>query len=304
VTVAVLASPEDMQSLHDILAALSAAGVDAYGLKMHASWESLGREKVLARIEKASHFLALATVTSLGSSWFSFAVGFGYSRGSNFALFRFDPSRAFPRYLAGLPVFDGIEELSAYYQVEKADWLVQDDRRASRAALLEMGISVHNDSLAQCAREGDTKAVELFMKAGFPPDVRDRYGVPLLCLAARGKHRAVAEILLERGAKIDLQSEDRAYSPLMDAAQAGSADLVGLFLEKGADPDLASKDGQTALIVAVGRNDAEVARLLVAGGANSDFADKLGLSARKYAALFKNPEILSLIDPVPSPSGG
>ena len=80
----------------------------------------------------------------------------------------------------------------------------------------------------------------------------------------------------------------------MDAAQAGSADLVRLFLEKGADPNLKSKDGQTALVVAVGRNDAEIARLLAEGGADPDAIDKLGLSARKYAALFKNPAILSL----------
>jgi uncharacterized protein len=299
VTVAVLSSPEDGQSLHGILSTLAETGVDAYGLKIHDSWESLPPDRVIARLEKASHFLVLATEASIGTSWFSFALGYGYSynRDSNFALYRFDPGCVFPRYLSGLPVFDGLEELASYYRTEKRDWLVQDERRASRAALLEMGISVHNDSLAQCAREGDTKAVELFMKAGFPPDSRDKYGVPLLCLAARGKHRAVVEILLERGAELDLQSEDRGYSPLMDAAQAGSADLVALFLGKGALPDLTSKDGQTALVVAVGRNDAEVARILVSGGADPDLSDKLGLSARKYAALFKNPEILALFGP-------
>jgi hypothetical protein len=297
VTVAVLASPEDGQYLHDILATLAEAGVDAYGLKMHAGWESLAPEKVVARFEKASHFLALATKASIGASWFSFALGYGYNRDTNFTLFRFDAACAFPRYLSGLPVFDGLAELAAYYRAEKTDWLVQEERRSSRAALLEMGVSVHYDSLAQCAREGDTKAVELFMKAGFHPDSRDKYGVPLICLAARGKHRAVAEILLARGAQVDLQSEDRGYSPLMDAAQAGSAELVRLFLDSGANTALASKDGQTALVVAVGRNDIEVARLLVAGGADPDFADKLGLSARKYAALFKNPDMLSLLVP-------
>jgi hypothetical protein len=297
VTVAVLASPEDGSDLERILATLSEAGVEAYGLKIHARWEAIAPAKLMARFDKASHFLVLASAASVVSSWFSFALGFGYSRGTNFALYRFDASYPFPRYLSGLPVFDGLEELAAYYRVERAEWLVQEERRASRAVLLEMGVSVHNDSLAQCAREGDTKAVELFMKAGYPPDSRDKYGVPLLCLAARGKHRAVVEILLARGAQIDLQSEDRGYSPLMDAAQAGSADLVALFLERGASPDLTSKDGQTALIVAVGRNDAEVVRLLVSGGADPDLCDKLGLSARKYAALFKNPAILSLFGP-------
>jgi uncharacterized protein len=297
VTVAVLACPEDGRYLHDILATLAGAEVDAYGLKMHESWESLAPEKVIARFAKASHFLALATESSIGTSWFTFALGFGYSRDTNFTLFRFDPACAFPRYLSGMPVFDGLDELAAYYRAEKEEWLVQEERRSSRAALLEMGISVHYDSLAQCAREGDTKAVELFMKAGFHPDSRDKYGVPLICLAARGKHRAVAEILLARGAQVDLQSEDRGYSPLMDAAQAGAAELVRLFLEAGASTALTSKDGQTALVVAVGRNDIEVARLLAEAGADPDIADKLGLSARKYAALFKNPEMLSLLAP-------
>ncbi len=303
-TVAVLASPEDGEFLHSILVTLDEAGVDAYGLKLRGSWESIARDRVIARLEKASHYLALATPTSLEASWFSFATGYGYSRGANFALFRFDPSKSFPRYLSGLPVFDVLDELAAYYRAEKGDWLVKEDRRAARSALLEMGISVHDDSLAECAREGDTKAVELFMRAGFLPDTRDKHGVPLLCLAARGKHRAVAEILVKRGAQVDLQSEDRGYSPLMDAAQAGSADLVRLFLDIGARPDSTGKDGQTALVVSVGRNDVEVARLLVSGGADPDLSDKLGLSARKYAALFKNPAILSLFGPADASAGG
>jgi hypothetical protein len=297
VTVAVLASPEDAVSQKKILATLAGAGVDAYGLKLHSHWESFPREDVVAMLEKASHFLSIASSTSLGSTWFPFAAGYGYSRSMNFVLFRLDSSKEMPKYLSGLPILDDLPALDSFYRKEMAEWLVEDERRASRAALLEMGISCHNDSLAQCARDGDTKAVELFLKAGFHPDIRDKYGVPLLCIAARGKHRAVAELLLSRGAQLNFQSEDRGYSPLMDAAQAGSVDLVQLFIEKGADTNLTSKDGQTALVVAVGRNDADVARLLVAGGADPDLADKLGLSARKYAALFKNPAILSLFEP-------
>lgn len=295
-TVAVLASPTDARFLATILGCFAQAGIDAYGLKVHDSWESLRGDSVIRRFEKASHFIALASPASLGSSWFPFAVGYGYSHGSTMALYRFDPDCEIPRYLSSFPVLDSLEELESYYRTETATWLVEEERRSSRAALLEMGISCHNDSLAQCARDGDTKAVELFMKAGFHPDSRDKYGVPLLCIAARGKHRAVAEVLLARGASVDLQSEDRGYSPLMDAAHVGSADLVSLFLERRVDPNLKSKDGQTALVIAVGRNDVDVARLLLSGGADPDLPDKLGLSARKYAALFKNPFMLALFE--------
>lgn len=295
-TVAVLAAPSDTLLLSEILGRFADAGIDAYGLKLHETWESLQGESVLRRLEKASHFLALVSLASLNSSWFSFTAGYGYSRGVSFALYRFDPDREIPRYLSGLPVLDSLEELDSYYQTEMAGWLAEEERRASRASLLEMGISCHADALAQCAQEGDAAAVELFLKSGFSPDSRDKHGVPLLCLAARGRHRAVAEILLDRGASVDLQSEDRGYSPLMDAAHIGSADLVELFLQRGAAPDLRSKDGQTALVVAVGRNDADIARLLLEGGADAGLEDKLGLSARKYASLFKNPAMLALFE--------
>jgi hypothetical protein len=296
VTVAVFSSPRDAQFLNDILGCFAQVGIEAYGLKVHDTWESLRGDSVIQRFSKASHFLALVSAASLDSTWFAFMAGYGYSRGAALALYRFDPDREIPRYLSGLPVLDSLEELESYYRTEMEAWMVEDERRASRASLLEMGISCHNDSLAQCVREGDTKAVELFMKAGFHPDVRDKYGVPLLCLAARGKHRSVVEILLGRSANLNMQSEDRGYSPLMDAAHVGSVDLVALFLEKGADPDLTSKDGQTALVVAVGRNDVETAGILISGGADPDLADKLGLSARKYAALFKNPSMLALFE--------
>lgn len=298
--IAVLASPEDADILKKILSTLAKAGVEAYGLMLRQNWESLSREQVLGSFEKASHFLALATKTSIASSWFPFASGYGYNRNMNFTIARFDSSCVLPPYLSGLKVLDSLEETASYYAAEMKSWLVQDERRGARAALLEMGISCHNDSLAQCARDGDTKAVEFFLKAGFLPDIRDKYGVPLLCLSARGRHLAVAETLIAHGASINLQSEDRGYSPLMDAAQAGSAELVKLFIEKGGDPNLKSKDGQTALVVAVGRNDADVARLLLEGGADPDLTDKLGLSARKYAALFKNPTILTLFDSIPA----
>lgn len=298
-TVAALASPEDGYRLQGILESLGAAGIDAYGLKIHPRWSELNPDKLFARFGKASHYLLVASPSSLGSAWLYFSAGFGYGKGFGIALYRVDPGIGMPRILGNLPVLDSLDELATYFSVEKNEWLALESRRQARSSLLEMGISCHDDSLAQCVSEGDTKAVSLFIDAGFNPDTRDRRGVPLLCLATRGSHLAVAELLLDRGASLDLQSEDRGYSALMDAAQAGAVELVKLFLSRGADPNLASKDAQTALIVAVGRNDAEISRLLLDGGGDPDIVDKLGLSARKYAALFKNPAIVGLIDTRP-----
>ncbi|HRY55671.1 MAG TPA: ankyrin repeat domain-containing protein [Spirochaetia bacterium] len=292
--VAVLASIEDGRILVDILQALASAGVGAYGLRIRRNWPGLAQAEIFARLEKADHYLAVLGPASLADSWIPFAAGFGIGSKLGLACYRLDPDLALPRYLAGLPILDSREELQAYYQAEQAEWLLRSERQQAKAALLELGISYHAASLAQCVCDGDTRAVELFLRGGFLPDARDKHGVTLLCLAARSKHLAVAQLLLESGADLDLQSEDRGYSPLMDAVLVGSPELVDLFLAKGADPDLLSKDGQTALVVAVGRGDADIARRLLEYGADADIADKLGLSARKYAALFKSPALAEL----------
>lgn len=297
--VAVIGSPRDGQILLDILGSLESAGVEAYGLKIHDSWVSLSRTQLEPHLVKATHFLLIANPKNLAAPWFAFAGGYGLGRLSGTAIFRDDPSRELPRYLSGTPALDTIAELASYYAAEQKEWTFLEERRVARAAILSMGISYHADALAQCIIEGDTKAVELFLKAGFHPDARDKHGVTLLCLATRNKHRAVAELLLERGATLDLQSGDRGYSPLLDAALVGAQELLELFLAKGADCNLTSKDGQTALIVAVGRNDPSAVRSLLSYGADPDVEDKLGFSGRKYATLFKKPDIALLFEAVP-----
>jgi len=68
------------------------------------------------------------------------------------------------------------------------------------------------------------------------------------------------------------------------------------LIEAGAALDIQSKDGQTALIVAVGTGDTVTIEALLKAGANPDISDNLGLSARKYAALFRNNSLIALFD--------
>ncbi len=296
--VAVIASPKDGGHLIKILETLAAAEVSAYGLKIGEGWSELRRDRLSAHLGKVSHYLIVSTPTSVATTWFAYAAGYANGRMNGIAFFRLDPGFSPPPYLANLPIIDTLDELAAYYQSEQAEWVVRQERQSTRAALLTRGISYHAESLAHCVKEGDLEAVELFLRSGFHPDSRDRHGVTLLCLATRNRRKAVAEILLNRGAALDLRSDDRGYSPLMDAALVGSVELMELFLSRGAHPDISSKDGQTALIVCVGRNDPQMVALLLNHGADPDLGDKLGLSARKYASLFKNAEILSLLSAV------
>lgn len=294
--VAVLASPEDAHHILPILETLKGVGIRGSGLKLRDGWENLARAEIEARVGGLSNMLLVCSPASVRKSWFHFAVGVGLGHRSPTVLFRTDGSWNPSRYLERLPVLDGLAELQAFYDELRDEWSRTEERRKARDSLLEAGVSCNTLSFAECVREGDLNSVGLFLAAGLPVDATDRHGVPLLCLAARHHHRRVAEILLDAGASIDLVSEDRGYSPLMDAVQAGAEELVELLIARGAKLDLASKDGQTALVIAVGRNDPALSARLLEKGADADIPDKLGLSARKYARLFGNQQLLALLD--------
>ena len=61
-----------------------------------------------------------------------------------------------------------------------------------------------------------------------------------------------------------------------EAAKDGDRATVRALLEQGADVNLAEGDGMTALHWAASKGDVEVARLLVARGANVKAATRLG----------------------------
>ncbi|HUX40309.1 MAG TPA: ankyrin repeat domain-containing protein [Rectinemataceae bacterium] len=296
---AVLASRADRSSVEPLLSALKAIDLPAFGLAIGPGWVNLEREAIKAHLGGAGHLILVADARSAADSWFGYAIGYATGLPGGFSLYRQDPSWEPPPYIRGAPLFDDLEELRNFFSIKKAEWEGEEKRESARNRLLALGISCTADSFAACCSEGDTAAVRLFLQAGFDPDARDRHGVPMLGLAVRKCHLAVAEALLDEGASIDLKSEDRGYTALLDAVKAGPPEHVAFFLSRGAGPNVESKDGQSALVLAVGKKDLASARLLLEHGADPDLADKLGMSARSYAKLFKMPEFATLFEEFP-----
>lgn len=292
--IAVLASRQDAEALRPALEVFQGLGIPAYALSITPGWIGLDRGRVAGYLADATHLLLVANLRSVEASWFGFAAGYATQLAGGLSLLRQDPAWEPPAYLRGFPIFEDFEEMRVYFRDKKGEWAAEERRLSARARILEKGISCSADAFATCVSEGDAATVKLFLEAGFEPDSKDRRGVTMLCLAVRNGHLAVAETLLAGGAAIDLRAEDRGYTPLMDAVKLGPPEHVAFFLDRGADVKLESKDGQTALVIAVGRKDLESARLLLEHRADPDAPDKLGMSARSYAKLFKQPEFMEL----------
>ncbi len=294
--VAIFCSPADAAESLSLLNAFRDLRIDAFALKVRKDWENLRISELQGYVEQISHYLVIWSAASRDETWLPFVVGHSLGRGFHTALYRINPDFRVATYLSSLPVIDTVEELSTFYIVEQSLYLSEREKSNARRELFDMGLSFTVEGMAGCVKDGNLKAVDLFIQTGISADARDRHGVPLLCLAARYKHRRVLELLLERGASVDSQSDDRGNSALMDAVACGAAEIVGDLLAAKACPDLQSKDGQTALIIAIGRHDALITGILLSAGADPDIQDKLGFSARKYAALFHKAEITILFD--------
>ncbi len=90
--------------------------------------------------------------------------------------------------------------------------------------------------------------------------------------------------LLQRGANPNIADKNGVY-PIQIAAQLGFIEGVERLIKGGAEIDVSDTTGETPLISAVHRRDLKMIELLVENGARADRTDNSGRSARDYAVL-------------------
>eukprot|EP00435_Cladocopium_sp_Y103_P072762 s30_g41.t1 len=156
--------------------------------------------------------------------------------------------------------------------------------------------------------------VELLLHRPQDPETRDAEGKAALHFAAEEGHLQCVELLLEAGARLDLQQELTGTAPLHLAAEQGHLAVVRLLLQRGADKDLArhvevvkllldvgaDKDkasavGATALHLAALNGHMEVVHLLLRAGVDRDKTSTAGATALHLAALNGHPDVLKVL---------
>ena len=169
-------------------------------------------------------------------------------------------------------------------------------RKEAYDYLFEHGIPFSPDHFSKYIEKGNLEICECYLTAGMDVNSRDVDGTPMLNIAVRNENIEIVKWLLDNGADVKVISEDRGYSPLMDAVWRGNKEITSLLVEKGSDINILSKDGQTMIILAVGANNIEICKILCENGADVDIADTMGMSAYGYAKLFKKEKILSILE--------
>lgn len=179
--------------------------------------------------------------------------------------------------------------------------------------------------LVSAAGAGDVGGVRAAMAAGAEMDGRDGRGRLALTEAVRRGHLLVVEYLMDRGADAAAASfkgsgvwdaegplmlaviakneamvrallrygapqptrEERAWTPLHEAAKTGNLSILRLLLGAGGAPDLPDERAETALHVALREGFDEGAAALLNAGANPNLPNRDGeLPIRRAACAF------------------
>lgn len=130
-------------------------------------------------------------------------------------------------------------------------------------------------SLLDAAAAGDLAAVNRLIAAGADLEQRDGQRRTPLLFAVAGNHVAIAEALLAAGASPNAQAANQ-DTPWLLAGASGRAEIVAAMLPLKPDLSLRNRYGGNALIPACERAHVETVRLLLTSGIDVNHVNHLG----------------------------
>jgi ankyrin repeat protein len=179
--------------------------------------------------------------------------------------------------------------------------------------LLEHGVDIHapakyrNTALHLAAFQGRFEIVKLLLDRGENSNVENEHGHTPLHLVSEGKHNlqeqavSIARLLMEHGGDVNARNTKNTSTPLHSAAFMGRLGIVQLLLNKGADANMETKGGETALhLVSRGKYDSEehgvgIALLLLQHGVDVHGQTKHLYNALHLAAFNGRLEVTRLL---------
>lgn len=138
------------------------------------------------------------------------------------------------------------------------------------------------DQLESAVSAGDAAKIKAAVKAGANPNARNWAGHILGGAATNGNLKAV-RALIEAGAEVNIASSG-GWTALMGAADNGHLDVVRYLVSRSADVNATTRQGRTAIMRAAFHGQTAVIQFLLTKGGKATDVDSMGATALMLAA--------------------
>ena len=164
--------------------------------------------------------------------------------------------------------------------------------------------SPDNLLLCNAAASGDTAVLGFLLRLGFKVNDTTSFGEVPINAALTFRTPATLKMLVDHGANVNFQNFHelslpavKGFTPLMNAAIANDRESFLFLLDHGADPNMRSKNGVTALILLQqsDSDDPEMTMALIKHGAKVEDKQPDGSDALYFAKLKGNTPTVALL---------
>lgn len=171
---------------------------------------------------------------------------------------------------------------------------------ANHTCAIDLADPVYNfTALFLASKEGHLDCVRFLLDKGANPNLTAYNGLSPLHVAIQFHHNEIVNILIERGADINLVQKPYFYSPLFIAVKYQNRAVSSQLIELNAK-DLPTWIEHTALMAAIYNNDLETVKRLVEYGSNlKQIARDRAFTLVYIAARYRHPDILKYLLTVP-----
>ena len=152
-----------------------------------------------------------------------------------------------------------------------------------------------NTPLMKASSDGNNEFIQGLLGDEIDVNEVNNYGWTALSHAARNGNVETAKLLIEKGATVD-SVDDTAWTPLLRAAQKGKTEMVKFLISKGANVNAVTIDGWSPLMWATLRGKLSTVKYLVTvDGLDVNHLSKDGRSAILIAITENNNDILIVL---------
>jgi ankyrin repeat protein len=166
----------------------------------------------------------------------------------------------------------------------------------SRGARVSATNNMWQTALQMAAAAGHASTVRALLAAGANVNAADVFGAtPLIAAAREGRLEAVTALLEANALVASPIVVADGSDALLRAVRRGHVEVARALLAHGADVDTRDKQGRTPVMYAVQDNGAAMVALLIKEGAHLNLVSPDKVTALKWARVYKRSEIEALL---------